>query len=57
VVDGFEIYDQLEIFIYWMKFHSKMCFLAIFNNKCIILFYFQEKPLIYERGEDFINGH
>jgi hypothetical protein len=37
VVDGIEIWDHLEIFIYWMKVHSKKCFLAFLNNKWILL--------------------
>ncbi len=53
VVDGIEIWDHLDIFIYWMKFHSKKCFLAFLNNNCIINIFLQENLLIYERREDY----
>ncbi len=36
----------------------KYVFFAFMNNKCIIIFSFQEKnPLPYQRGGDFIGGH
>jgi hypothetical protein len=35
---------------------KKCVFLHFYNNKCIIMSYFQVNPLPYERGGDFIGG-
>jgi hypothetical protein len=36
----------------------KICvFFAFLSNKCMIIYIFKKKPLSYQRGGDFIDGH
>ncbi len=34
----------------------KNVFLNLFINKCIVYFLFRKKPLLYEKGGDFVGG-
>jgi hypothetical protein len=36
---------------------KKCVFLHLFNNECIIIYIFRKKPLLYQRGGDFIDVH
>jgi hypothetical protein len=36
---------------------KKCVFLHLFNNECIIISLLGKKPLPYQRGGDFIDGH
>ncbi len=36
---------------------KKCVFLHLFSNECIIISFFREKPLPYQKGGDFIDGH
>ncbi len=40
------------------KFSFKKCvFLHLINNECIIISFFRKKPMPYQRGGDFKDGH
>jgi hypothetical protein len=43
-------------FLNEILFKKCVCF-AFLNNKCIIIYILGKKPLPYQRGGDFINGH
>jgi len=36
---------------------KKCVFFHFFSNECIIVSFFRKKPLPYQKGGDFINGH
>jgi hypothetical protein len=42
-----------------MKVLSKFVFFlkTFLSNKCMIIYILKEKPLPYQKGGDFINGH
>ncbi len=36
---------------------KKCFFLHLFSNKCAIISFLRKKPILYQRGGNFINGH
>jgi hypothetical protein len=36
---------------------KKCVFLHLFSNKCVIISFFRKKPILYQRGGNFIDGH